>query len=81
MPRFAFGKRKAATDGENDVAAPSFRVLDRSEVSDGSQKPFDGGVRLATKTQALPRATVADITDDDNMFANFKPHANRYVST
>lgn len=80
MPRFAFGKRRSAADGENDAAAPSFRVLDRSEVAEGSPKAFDGGVRLATKNQALPRATVADITDEDNIFSNFKPHANRYVS-
>lgn len=79
MPRFAFGKRKSAADVQNDTPAPSFRVLDRSEVVDGNGKSFDGGAHLAIKTQTLPRTTVSDLSYEDNLFANFKPTANRYV--
>lgn len=79
MPRFAFGKRKSAADVENDTPAPSFRVLERSEVVDGNGKSFDGGARFAVKTQTLPRTTVSDLSYEDNIFANFKPATNRYV--
>lgn len=81
MPRFAFGKRKSAAEGENDVAPPSFRVLDRSEVVDGSNaaKSFDGGARLSAKTHVMPKTTVADVSYDDNIFADLKSNTNRYV--
>jgi hypothetical protein len=79
MPRFAFGKRKSTAESENDIAAPSFRVLDRSEVAEGNGKSFDGGVRLSAKTHTLPKTTVSDISVEDNIFADFKPK-NRYVS-
>lgn len=79
MPRFAFGKRKSAADVDNDAPTPSFRVLDRSEVVDGNGKSFDGGARLNVKTQTFPRTTVSDISYEDNIFANYKPAANRYV--
>lgn len=78
MPRFAFGKRKSTAESENDIAAPSFRVLDRSEVAEGNGKSFDGGVRLSAKTHTLPKTTVSDISVEDNIFADFKPK-NRYV--
>lgn len=78
MPRFAFGKRKSTAESENDIAAPSFRVLDRSEVAEGNGKSFDGGVRLSAKTHTLPKTTVSDLMVDDNIFADFKPK-NRYV--
>lgn len=78
MPRFAFGKRKSTAESENDIAAPSFRVLDRSEVAEGNGKSFDGGVRLSAKTHTLPKTTVSDISVDDNIFADYKPK-NRYV--
>lgn len=82
MPRFAFGKRKSATEGENDAAPPSFRVLDRSEVVDSSNagnagKSFEGGARHFAKTHVLPRTTVADVSYDDNIFADIKPNTNR----
>ncbi|KAH8788738.1 hypothetical protein F5883DRAFT_399047 [Diaporthe sp. PMI_573] len=73
MPRFAFGKRKSTAESENDIAAPSFRVLDRSEVAEGNGKSFDGGVRLSAKTHTLPKTTVSDISVEDNIFADFKP--------
>lgn len=79
MPRFAFGKRKSTADVENDAPAPSFRVLERSEVVDGNGKSFDGGARFAIKTQTLPKTTVSDLSYEDNIFANYKPAANRYV--
>ncbi len=78
MPRFsvAFGRRKSTADSlENAPAEPSFRVLERSEVTGG--KSFDGGIRLA-KTQPLPQAGDPDIAVDDNIFADLK--SNRYVS-
>lgn len=78
MPRFAFGKRKSTAESENDIAAPSFRVLDRSEVAEGNGKSFDGGVRLSAKTHTLPKTTVSDISVEDNIFADYKPK-NRYV--
>lgn len=77
MPRFAFGKRKSAADVDHDVATPSFRVLERSEVVDGNGKSFDGGARFAVKSQALPRTTVSDLSYEDNIFADYKPAANR----
>lgn len=77
MPRFAFGKRKSVAEGDHDVAPPSFRVLDRSEVVEGNGRSFDGGVRLSAKTHTLPRTTVADISYEDNIFANLKPNTNR----
>lgn len=79
MPRFAFGKRRSTAEGDNEVAAPSFRVLDRSEVSEGNGKNFDGGARLSAKTQTLPRTTVSDLTYEDDLFADYKPNTNRYV--
>ncbi|PSR90452.1 hypothetical protein BD289DRAFT_460159 [Coniella lustricola] len=77
MPRFAFGKRKSIAEGDNDIAAPSFRVLDRSEVADPNGRAFDGGVRLSAKTHVLPRTTIADLSYDENIFADVKPNANR----
>lgn len=87
MPRFAFGKRKSVADGE-DAATPSFRVLDRSEVVEAGgsgsggrnvESAFDGGARLSAKTHILPRTTVSDVPLEDNIFADLKPHTNRYV--
>lgn len=77
MPRFAFGKRKSIAEGDNDVAAPSFRVLERSEVSDQNGRSFDGGVRLSAKTHVLPRTTAVDVSYEENIFADVKPNANR----
>lgn len=79
MPRFAFGKRRSTAEGDNEAAIPSFRVLDRSEVNEGNGKSFDGGVRLSAKQQTLPRTTVSDLTYEDDLFADYKPNANRYV--
>lgn len=79
MPRFAFGKRKSTAGAEAELAAPSFRVLDRSAVlAEGNGKSFDGGASLSAKTHTLPRTTVADISIDDNIFADYRPNY-RYV--
>jgi len=83
MPRFpvAFGRRKSTADNlENAPVEPSFRVLDRSEVSvPGGGKPFDGGARLAAaRTHTLPNLPNPKRVDlEDNIFADLKP--NRYV--
>ncbi|KAJ4394412.1 hypothetical protein N0V93_003629 [Gnomoniopsis smithogilvyi] len=77
MPRFAFGKRRSTAEGDNEAAPPSFRVLDRSEVNEGNGKSFDGGVRLSAKQHTLPRTTVSDLTYEDDLFADYKPNANR----
>lgn len=79
MPRFAFGKRKSTAGSERDLAAPSFRVLDRSEVlAESNGKSFHGGANLSAKTHSLPRTTVSDISLADNIFADYKPNY-RYV--
>ncbi|KAK0737697.1 hypothetical protein B0T21DRAFT_170617 [Apiosordaria backusii] len=73
MPRFpAFVKRKSTADSlENvTVTGPSFRVLERTEVS--GVKSFDGGVRLTGKPHAMHRSTASEITVDDNIFADLK---------
>ncbi|ROV97592.1 hypothetical protein VSDG_04559 [Cytospora chrysosperma] len=76
MPRFAFGKRKSTASSDNDLAPPSFRVLDRSEVvAEANGKSFHGGANLSAKRQTLPRATVSDISlVEDNIFAEYKPN-------
>lgn len=80
MPRFsvAFGRRKSTANNlDNDViAAPSFRVLDRSEVAPG--KSFDGGAGFAARSHAA-KHSVSDIkvVEEDNLFADLKPHTNR----
>ncbi|KAK7739921.1 hypothetical protein SLS53_005514 [Cytospora paraplurivora] len=75
MPRFAFGKRKSTAGIENDLATPSFRVLDRSEVvtEDPHGRTFAGGANLSAKTHTLPRTTVSSISLEDNIFAEYKP--------
>lgn len=77
MPRFGGFRRKSTADSLENAAAsgPSFRVLDRAEVSNG--KSFDGGVSLAAKTHASHRSTGSDMTMDDNIFADLK--SNRYA--
>lgn len=77
MGRFAFGKRRSAAESENDIAAPSFRVLERTDVSDGAN--FDGGARLSKKTHAMPQTSLSEISLEDNIFAELKPNTNRYV--
>lgn len=87
MPRFSvgFGRRKstaAADELQNAQLVadqPSFRVLERSELSNG--KSFDGGARLskATTTAVFPsRSELHHLTVEDNMFADLKNN-NRYV--
>jgi hypothetical protein len=84
MPRFpvAFGKRRSTAvieDFENaQIAQPSFRVLDRTDVVAG--RPFDGNARMARATQSLsypPPQRRVEMAEDDNMFADLK--TNRYV--
>lgn len=80
MPRFpvAFGRRKSTADNlENaPITQPSFRVLDRSQVG-GGQSSFDGGARLAARARTYSKASMSDITVEDNIFADLK--TNRYV--
>jgi len=82
MPRFsvAFGRRKSTADNFDNASAaaePSFRVLERSEVS--TTGPFDGGLKLAAKIHPPPRrrSGSVDVAMDDNIFSDLKP--NRYV--
>lgn len=84
MPRFSvgFGRRKSTAAAEElqnaQVAAgPSFRVLERTEVTPG--KSFDGGARLskATTTAIYPRNDMSQLSVEDNMFSDIK--TNRYV--
>lgn len=76
MPRFsAFGRRKSTADSLDAAAladaSPSFRVLERSEVTNG--KSFDGGARLAAKIPVSTRTTAVDVAQlDDNIFADMK---------
>jgi hypothetical protein len=77
MPRFsvAFGKRKStANDGSQDgqIPGPSFRVLERTEVSGG--KSFDGGARLSRVAEGpLPKSYSQPVLRvEDNMFADLK---------
>lgn len=82
MPRFpvGFGRRKSTADNlEHAPVEPSFRVLDRSEVSIPGGKSFDGGARLAAaRTHTLPNLPNPKRLDlEDNIFADLKP--NRYV--
>ncbi len=81
MPRFpvAFNRRKSTADNLDNVpvAAPSFRVLDRTEVLAGA-KNFDAspGPRSAVKSRSMPN-TLMMADDDDNMFTNV--NINRYA--
>lgn len=79
MPRFpvAFGKRKSTADNLDNaqIAGPSFRVLDRSEIGAAKQPSgFDGGARLAARNSLAPRTSVVPDTAslDDNIFADLK---------
>lgn len=86
MPRFsvAFGRRKSTADElQNAEVAPepSFRVLERVDVTSG--KSFDGGARLARATTtatvfAQPNLLQTPDEAEDNMFAGLK--VNRYVA-
>lgn len=97
MPRFPvpFGKRRSTVNPDDfhddqvaAAAAPSFRVLDRTEAATPG-KSFDGGHRLSRLPPA-PSPTMVPLQDypqtrtmtsewaeEDNMFAGLK--TNRYV--
>ncbi|KAK4224609.1 hypothetical protein QBC38DRAFT_14334 [Podospora fimiseda] len=78
MGRFAVGFRRKSTADSLENAAPSgpsFRVLDRTEVSGG--KSFDGGVSLANKTHVVHKSLGSDLAVEENMFADLK--SSRYV--
>lgn len=78
MPRFPVTFRRkstAAEDPNGPIAEHSFRVLERSEVSNG--KSFDGGARLAKMTGTAPKTSISDLATEDNLFAGLKN--NRYV--
>ncbi|KAI0176428.1 hypothetical protein GGR52DRAFT_579789 [Hypoxylon sp. FL1284] len=72
MPRFpvTFRRKSTAEDPHGPIAEPSFRVLERSELSSG--KSFDGGARLARMTAAAPKPNIPDVAMEDNLFAGLK---------
>ncbi|KAL7629197.1 hypothetical protein AAE478_000717 [Parahypoxylon ruwenzoriense] len=79
MPRFPVTFRRkstAAEDPNGPIAEPSFRVLERSEVSSG--KSFDGGARFAKMTAPSPasapppKSNMPDLAAEDNLFAGLK---------
>ncbi|KAI4864812.1 hypothetical protein F4820DRAFT_458650 [Hypoxylon rubiginosum] len=72
MPRFPvnFRRKSTAEDPHGPIAEPSFRVLERSQVSTG--KSFDGGARLAKMTAGAPKSNIPDIAVEDNLFAGLK---------
>ena len=83
MPRFpvAFGRRRSTVDNPENapLAEPSFRVLERNQVAAAPGKSFDGGARLAAKTQHLANPSISSqLTAEDNIFADLK--TNRYVN-
>jgi hypothetical protein len=87
MPRFpvAFGKRRSTANQLNledvPVTGSSFRVLERTEVTNG--KSFDGGARLAAaRAQHMPQTSVSAISLEDNLFAGLSVNTNnRYAPT
>ncbi len=78
MPRFsvAFSKRKSAADVHENAPmtspeAPSFRVIERSEIETG--RSFDGGARMARASKSFPvKTNLVDLGTEDNMFADLK---------
>ncbi len=83
MPRFpvAFGRRRSTVDNPENapLAEPSFRVLERNQGAAAPGKSFDGGARLAAKTQHLAKSSISSqLTAEDNIFADLK--TNRYVN-
>ncbi|PHH86381.1 hypothetical protein CDD83_10328 [Cordyceps sp. RAO-2017] len=82
MPRFSVafsGKRKSAADDFENVPITTtehstFRVIERPDASNG--RSFDGGARMARGSRTIiPKPNLADLTMEDNMFADLK--ANR----
>ena len=84
MPRFpvAFGRRRSTVDNPENapLAEPSFRVLERNQVAVAPGKSFDGGARLAARTQHLAKSSISSqLAAEDNIFADLK--TNRYVNS
>ncbi|EQL00237.1 hypothetical protein OCS_04055 [Ophiocordyceps sinensis CO18] len=86
MPRFsvAFSKRKSAADELTPSTAapteqPSFRVIERHDVSSG--KSFDGGARMARASRVIaPQPHLTDLDVEENMFADLKANRGSGVS-
>jgi hypothetical protein len=91
MPRFpvAFGKRRSAAH-ENVADAPTFRVLERTEVMAGAgggsggsggsgARSLDAGSTMGRPLTSTPRTQAQPdmVSAEDNMFAGLK--INRYV--
>ncbi|KAI0483060.1 hypothetical protein GGR56DRAFT_222689 [Xylariaceae sp. FL0804] len=76
MPKFPvnFRRKSAALDDPNGpIAEPSFKVLERPEVSSGTS--FDGGARYVaarTASRMASRSNLHDMTLEDNLFAGTK---------
>ncbi|KAF5125840.1 hypothetical protein E5D57_010531 [Metarhizium anisopliae] len=86
MPRFsvAFTKRKSAADVHENAPmapqeAPSFRVIERSEIQGG--RSFDGGARMAKPSKSFPvKTNLVDLGAEDNMFADLKINRGSNIS-
>ncbi|XP_044714987.1 uncharacterized protein HRG_11620 [Hirsutella rhossiliensis] len=86
MPRFsvAFSKRKSAADELTPPPAapteqPSFRVIERNDVSAG--RSFDGGARMARASRVVaPQPNLTDLDVEENMFADLKANRGSGVS-
>ncbi|OAA49412.1 hypothetical protein NOR_01335 [Metarhizium rileyi] len=86
MPRFsvAFTKRKSAADVHENIPvtpqeAPSFRVIERSEIQSG--RSFDGGARMTRTSKTFPvKTNLVDLGAEDNMFADLKINRGSNIS-
>lgn len=78
MPRFPvnFRRKSTVTDDQNGPVEPSFRVLERNDMTAG--RSFDGGARMVKAAVGTPRTTLQEIAMDDNLFVDTKN--NRYVA-
>ncbi|KAI5918489.1 hypothetical protein F4810DRAFT_569776 [Camillea tinctor] len=82
MPRFPVNFRRKSTAAEDHnapVVEPSFRVLDRSDASNG--KSFDGGHRLARLAANSSKSNLHELSPDDNLFAGMKNNRGSGSST
>ncbi|KAI1498852.1 hypothetical protein F5X99DRAFT_420329 [Biscogniauxia marginata] len=79
MPRFPVNFRRKSTAAEDHnapVVEPSFRVLDRSDASNG--KSFDGGHRLARLAANSSKSNLHEVVTEDNLFVGMKN--NRWLA-
>ncbi|EFW98797.1 hypothetical protein CMQ_4649 [Grosmannia clavigera kw1407] len=78
MPRFpsAFSRRKSSVDNVDRAATagPSFRVLDRSEVTGSPKSPNSDHltVRRPVKSRTIPSSLAEATLEEDNIFSDLK---------